>query len=144
MDAEPTPRSANARRRPADRRLVETRKVTYIRPDGNATKIIVSVGYEAADPTRPVEVFYSEGFRSGSDLEFTVQDACVLISLLLQHGISTERIASSMATRETADADLMSGEFVAPEGAASMPASMAGAIAAELMIPPSWADDLPE
>lgn len=132
------------RRRPADRRLGETRKVTYVRPDGNATKIIVSVGYEAADPTRPVEVFYSEGFRSGSDLEFTVQDACVLISLLLQHGISAERIASSMATRETADADLASGEFVAPEGAASMPASMAGAIAAELMIPPSWAEDLPE
>lgn len=132
------------RRRPADRRLVETRKVTYVRPDGNATKIIVSVGYEAADPTRPVEVFYSEGFRSGSDLEFTVQDACVLISLLLQHGISAERIASSMATRETADADLMSGEFVAPEGAASMPASMAGAIAAELMILPSWADDTAE
>ena len=56
------------RRRPADRRLVETRKVTYVRPDGNATKIIVSVGYEAADPIRPVEVFYSGSFAGECEI----------------------------------------------------------------------------
>ena len=44
-------------------------------------------GYAIEDPLRPVEVFYAEGFRSGADLEFLTQDACVLVSLLLQHGV---------------------------------------------------------
>lgn len=139
MTVDPKPR-----RRPANRRLAETRRVIYERPDGNTTKIIVTVGYEAETPTRPIEVFYSEGFRSGSDLEFTVQDACVLISLLLQHGVSIDRIAASMSTRETADADLTSGEFVAPAVGTATPASMAGAIVAELAIPPVWADTVNE
>ncbi len=144
MDDAPRPSTHNTRRRPADRRLAETRKVIYERPDGNTTRIIVTVGYDIAQPTQPIEVFHSEGFRSGSDLEFTVQDACVLISLLLQHGVPTDRIAASMSTRETADADLTFGEFVAPADGTATPASMAGAIVAELMIPPVWAEAVDE
>lgn len=117
------------RRTPPTRRLTETRRVEHIRSDGVATPILVSVGYDGADPLRPVEVFYAEGFRSGADLEFMTQDACVLVSMLLQYGVPPERIAVSMSTREDADGQLT-------------PGSLAGTIAAELARPPAWTDAL--
>ena len=112
---------------PPPRRLTETRRVEHLRSDGTAIRILVSVGYADDDPLRPIEVFYAEGFRSGADLEFLMQDACVLISLLLQHGVPPERIAASMATREE------------PDGQPT-PGSLAGTIATELMVPPGWAE----
>ena len=127
---------STARNSPPPRRLSETRKVEHIRSDGTAISILGSVGYAENDPMRPVEVFYAEGFRSGADLEFLMQDACVLISILLQHGVPPERIAASMSTREE------------PDGKPS-PGSLAGTIATELMVPPVWSgakngNDLPE
>ena len=113
------------------RRLSETRRVEHVRSDGVAIRILVSVGYAADDPLRPVEVFYAEGFRSGADLEFLTQDACVLVSLLLQHGVPPARIAAAMSRRED------------PGGTIS-PGSLAGTIAAELARPPAWADALDE
>ena len=95
----------------------------------------MTVGYDPSAPDRPIEVFYSEGFRSGSDMEFTVQDACVLISLLLQHGVPPSTIASSTATRESEDADLMAGDLVLPKDALPTHGSLAGTIAAELCNP---------
>jgi hypothetical protein len=78
------------------RRLSETRRITT--PDGHT--IYLSVGFDPKDPTRPREVFYSAGFRSGSALEFQLQDDCVMISLLLQHGLSPADIAKSLARAE--------------------------------------------
>ena len=118
-----------ARTPPPPRRLSETRRVEHVRSDGVAIRILVSVGYDADDPLRPVEVFYAEGFRSGADLEFLTQDACVLVSLLLQHGVPPARIAAAMSMRDD------------PNGATS-PGSLAGTIAAELLHPPAWADAL--
>ncbi len=132
------PDPLSPRHRLPERRLTETRRVAHIRPDGSTTRILVSVGYAADDPMRPMEVFYSEGFKSGSDMEFTVQDACVLISLLLQHGISPARIASSMSTRNDPD-DLATGEPVAAPVGDPVFGSLAGTIAAELAHPPAWA-----
>ena len=116
-----------SRQPPPARRLSETRRVEHVRSDGAAIRILVSVGYAADDPLRPVEVFYAEGFRSGADLEFLTQDACVLVSLLLQHGVPPARIAAAMSRRED------------PGGTIS-PGSLAGTIAAELVHPPAWAD----
>ena len=121
---------APPRKPPPPRRLTETRRVEHVRSDGNATPILVSVGYREDDPLTPIEVFYAEGFRSGADLEFLTQDACVLVSLLLQHGVPPARIAASMSTRETPD-----GHHV--------PGSLAGTIAAEPTRPPAWADETP-
>jgi len=115
---------------PPPRRLTETRRVEHIRSDGTAIRILVSVGYADDDPLRPIEVFYAEGFRSGADLEFLMQDACVLISILLQHGVSPERIAASMSAREEPDGRLT-------------PGSLAGTIATELMMPPVWSEAPP-
>jgi len=78
------------------RRLTETLKVTT--PEGHTVHL--SVGYDPVEQLRPREVFYSGGFRSGSALEFQIQDACVLLSLLLQHGHRPEDISKSLARTE--------------------------------------------
>ena len=82
-----------------ERRFSETRKITT--KDGHT--FYLSVGYDPREPLRPREVFYSSGFKSGSALEFQLQDTCVLISLLLQHGLKPEHIAKSLARRERPD-----------------------------------------
>ena len=78
------------------RRLTETRRIET--PDGHTVHL--SVGYDPHEVGRPREVFYSAGFKSGSALEFQIQDACVLISILLQHGHLPEEIAKSLARTE--------------------------------------------
>lgn len=52
------------------RRLTEIRRVAT--PEGHA--IYLSVGFDPAEPERPQEVFYSAGFKSGSQLEFQIQE----------------------------------------------------------------------
>ena len=91
-----------------NRRLTETRKV--VTDDGHA--IHLSVGYDPTEQNRPREVFYSAGFRSGSQLEFQVQDDCVLISLLLQHGHAPSDIAKSLARQERPDGDMAYASIV--------------------------------
>lgn len=98
------------------RRINETRRI--ISPDGHT--IYLTIGFDPSDPTRPREVFYSSGFKSGSALEFQIQDACVLISLLLQHGHRPKEIAKSLARAEQ------------PDGSMSY-ASITGLIAHELV-----------
>ena len=79
-----------------NRRLTQTRKIRTA--EGHTVHL--SVGYDPNEDTRPREVFYSAGFKSGSQLEFQLQDACVLISLLLQHGHRPDGIVKSLARRE--------------------------------------------
>ena len=105
-----------------ERRFSETRKITT--KDGHT--FYLSVGYDPIEPLRPREVFYSSGFKSGSALEFQLQDTCVLISLLLQHGLKPEKIAKSLARREL------------PEGGLEY-SSLTGLILAEIGEAPSWA-----
>lgn len=93
----PTTRHKLPGRRPA-----ETRKITT--PDGQT--FYLSLGFDPTDVSRPREIFYSAGFRSGSQLEFQVQDACVLISLLLQHGFLPSDIGKSLARVETTAGDI--------------------------------------
>lgn len=97
------------------RRLTETRKFTT----GDGHTVHLSVGYDPHEDGRPREVFYSAGFKSGSALEFQIQDACVLLSLLLQHGHRPEDIIKSLAQSER------------PDGKMAY-ASIIGLIAAEL------------
>lgn len=90
------------------RRLTETRRVTT--REGHT--IYLSVGFDPNDPTRPREIFYSAGFRSGSALEFQIQDDCVMISLLLQHGLSPADIAKSLARSEQPDGSMAYASIV--------------------------------
>ena len=98
------------------RRLTETRRIET--SDGHT--IHLSVGYDPNEDGRPREVFYSAGFKSGSALEFQIQDACVLISILLQHGHRPDDIAKFLARTER------------PDGAIAY-ASVTGLIADELV-----------
>jgi len=106
------------------RRLTETRKVEM----ESGQTVFLSVGYDPAEPSKPVEVFYSSGFKSGAQLEFQVQDFCILFSLLLQFGMSPAEVAKSLSRKEMPDGEL---EY----------ASISGAIVAELISPPSWAGE---
>lgn len=110
------------RKRLPSRRLAETRKVET---DQGQT-VFLSVGYDPDQPDEPKEVFYSSGFKSGSMLEFQVQDFCVLFSLLLQLGMKPDEVAKSLARKEN------------PDGTLSF-ASISGLIVNELSQPPAWA-----
>ena len=95
-------------------------------PDGRETPLSVSIGYDPAEPLRPREVFYDAGCRSGADLEFAVQDLCVIVSLLLQHGVDPREIGRSPSVSHGADDAPHHG-------------SLAGMVVAELLAPPAWA-----
>ena len=125
------PASVPPRRRLPDRRLTETRRVVHTTPDGRETVVSVSIGYDPAEPLRPREVFYDAGYRSGADLEFVVQDLCVIVSLLLQHGVDPREIGRSLSVSY--------GPDEAPHHG-----SLAGTVAAELLVPPVWAEPVDE
>ena len=90
------------------RRLAENRRIVI--PSGQTVHL--SIGFDPNEPSRPREVFYSGGFLSGADLEFIFQDACVLISLLLQHGHEPLDIGKSLARHEGANGELEHGSIV--------------------------------
>lgn len=77
--------------------------------DGN--EIFLTFGLEPRTG-KVLEVFYSAGFRSGSQLEFVVQDACILLSLLLQHGADPAAIAKSLGWEELPDRSLTHGSII--------------------------------
>lgn len=118
--------AAPARRRLPHRRLTETRQVVHRSPDGREAPLSVSIGYDPAEPARPREVFSAAGYRSGADLEFVVQDLCVIVSLLLQHGVDPQEIGRSLSVSYGPDAAAHHG-------------SLAGTVVAELLVPPRWA-----
>ena len=117
---------SSPRRRLPHRRLAETRHVVHSSPDGRATPLSVTIGYDPEEPARPREVFYDAGYRSGADLEFVVQDLCVIVSLLLQHGVDPAEIGRSLSVSHGADDAPHHG-------------SLAGTVVAELLVPPAWA-----
>ena len=67
---------------------------------------------------RPGEVFAS-GAKSGCDLDYLLDDACVALSLLLQHGVAPAALAKSMGRA----------------GDGATPASIIGALADRLAEP---------
>lgn len=105
-----------------NRRHLESRKLQT--PGGHTVHL--SVGYHPRDPETPKEVFYSGGLKAGSDLEYHMQDMCVLISLLLQHQMPPADIAKSLARRET-------------EIGGIQYASIVGWVVDEIRKPPTWA-----
>ena len=84
------------RQRPADRRPSVTRRLTW-RTDGSEHRFHVTIGFDVVTG-QPVEVFYADGQKSGTHLQHTIQDACVLISLLLQHDVLPSAICKSLST----------------------------------------------
>lgn len=82
----------NKRNRLPNRRPSVTRKITW-----DQHRFYVTIGFDPkTGDTR--EVFYADGQRTGSQLQHAIQDACVLVSLLLQHGMSPDQIGKSLST----------------------------------------------
>lgn len=78
--------------------------------------IAVTVGFD--DAAMPREVF-ATGPKEGSDMAHTLSDACIVISVALQHGIPPDALARSLGTVPGWDGD--------------QPASPLGAILGVLM-----------
>jgi hypothetical protein len=78
-----------SRRRLPDRRPSITKELIY---GGNA--YAVSVGFDPADCWRG-EVF-AHGAKVGSNMDGILDDACIALSLLLQHGVEPAALAGTM------------------------------------------------
>ena len=84
------------RKRPPDRRLSFTRRLVWRTETGDHHfRASISVDINTG---QPVEVFYADGQRVGSQLQHAIQDACVLISLLLQYGVDPQAIGKSLSS----------------------------------------------
>ena len=84
------------RKRLPNRRPSITRALEW-RTETGAHEFHVAIGVDP-ETGQPVEVFYADGQRIGSQLQHAIQDACVLISLLLQYGVAPSSIAKSLST----------------------------------------------
>ena len=84
------------RKCPPDRRPSVTRRLTW-QTDSAEHEFHVTIGLDV-ETGDPVEVFYADGQRGGSQLQHTIEDACVLISLLLQYGVEPQAIGKSLST----------------------------------------------
>lgn len=116
---------ARPRRRLPNRRYSENRKLFW-----KERTIYLSVGY-GPDGLEPREVFYADGYRSGSDMEALVSDLCIALSVVLQHeGVTVASLRKSMGQAF----DVRTGD--------PMPASILGLLLEELARPPQWADAL--
>ena len=82
------------RRRLPDRRPSATQAIRWAGSDDQATTYTVTVGFHL-DGT-PAEVF-ADGPKTGSAMQALLADACVVVSLALQHGIAPADLARSMA-----------------------------------------------
>lgn len=92
------------------RRNVETVDVDY-----HGTTLTISVGRYATDGS-PGEVWATTGL--GGDMQHVLDDACVAISLMLQHGIAPRVIAKSLG-RVPAHV-IVDGAMVLRDGPASV------------------------
>ncbi len=109
------------RQRLPDRRPSATRVIRWVGSDDNLTEYAVTVGFFLDG--RPGEVFCSAG-KVGSTMRTTLEDACVVVSLALQHGVTPAQLVHSMAR-------------VPVSVTTSRPASIVGAIAEALTEVPS-------
>lgn len=77
------------------RRANFTAKIVHQWDAGREQKVVVTYGL---DPSRRrvQEVFCSD-FKEGTDLHTLIMDACVCLSLLLQHGYGVKELRSKLA-----------------------------------------------
>lgn len=91
-----------ARTRLPNRRPAATAEVIWRTADGQHA-FTVTAGFDASGTI--AEVFYADGQKSGSMLQHTIQDACVVISIALQHGVALADLAHSLGRVPLGDED---------------------------------------
>ena len=77
------------RARLPNRRPSLVQEITY-----RGQPISVTIGFDGIVPR---EVF-ANGARDGSDMQHILSDACVMISIALQHGVAASELAHSLGT----------------------------------------------
>jgi hypothetical protein len=81
-------------------RLPNRRAAETIQIEHGGQRFTVTVGFYPDG--RAGEVF-THGMRIGSSLDALLADACVLLSLMMQHGIEARELASSMGRLGSAE-----------------------------------------
>ncbi|WP_158966231.1 TSCPD domain-containing protein [Chachezhania sediminis] len=76
-------------------RLPNRRPSLTVSVDWQNHAFALTVGVDPRDG-RLSEVFYADGQKSGTALQHTVQDACVIISVALQHGVPIADLTHSL------------------------------------------------
>jgi hypothetical protein len=92
------------RARLPDRRAAETIEIEHL-----GMRFTVTIGFYPDG--KPGEVFV-HGTKTGSTLDALLNDACVLVSLLMQHGIEPKDFATSMGRLGNAEAASIIGAVV--------------------------------
>lgn len=75
-------------------RLPDRRPAVTVKLDYDGTSYATTLGIDLRN-MRVAEVF-THGARSGSGIDRILDDACVALSLLLQHGVEPAALATSM------------------------------------------------
>jgi hypothetical protein len=75
--------------------LPTRRRCETVAIDWRGAPLTVCIGFD--DAGAPREVFV-DGPREGSDIQHQLSDACVVVSVALQHGISPAAMAKSLGT----------------------------------------------
>lgn len=102
-----------------DRRANVTQEVAWQSPSGPDTKLIVTYGL---DRDGKVKEAFCAGFRAGTDICALANDACVMMSLLLQSGMDISQVSAACGENKPVE------DKTAEPGP---PASLLGAIARE-------------
>lgn len=77
-----------------DRRGNNTVKVTHAWANGKEQKLLVTFGVD--DGGNVKEIFCAD-FKEGTDMHGLIVDACIVLSLLLQHGYSAQELRDKLA-----------------------------------------------
>lgn len=77
-----------------DRHRAETIKVQHTWSHGATTSLIVTCGFDDAGMVRAV---FCADFKAGTDMHTLVIDACIALSLLLQHGYTVRELRGKLA-----------------------------------------------
>jgi hypothetical protein len=84
-------------------------------------RFAVTIGFY--DDGRPGEVFV-HGIRTGSALDALLADACVVVSVLMQHGVEPRELAASMGRLGNAGPASVLGAVIDLAAAANATAPM--------------------
>lgn len=106
-----------SRERMPDRRPNQTRELTWAESDGQATTYTITIGFRLNGTSAEV---FCDGAKTGSAMQALLADACVVVSLALQHGIEPSALVHSMAREPVTETE-------------TAPASVIGAITEVLM-----------
>jgi hypothetical protein len=97
-------------------RLPDRRAADSFQLEHGGQRFTVTIGFYPDG--RPGEVFV-HGIRTGSALDALLADACVVVSILMQHGVEPRELAASMGRLGNAEPASVIGAVIDLAGTAS-------------------------